>query len=177
MPAVRRPSATSLREYASVDCMRERCARFRDTSKHAHELAARARDRVRHHELIVARLGLVLLWRSGGSGRAKDRAGVGGARRRLHWFSGVTLNLDRAARLARRKRLFDECSVRMPGRQADRPAPDQSRQPGSVCCIAGLLKSNSPEGLNSATASSRCSTADCRFAFCPASSVRSAESC
>ena len=34
---------------------------------------------------------------------------------------------------------------------------------GSVGCIAGLLNSSSPDGLKSATASSRCSTADCRL--------------
>ena len=44
-----------------------------------------------------------------------------------------------------------------------------------MCCIAGLLNNSSPDGLNSATASSRCSTADCRLAFCPASSERSAD--
>ena len=81
------------------------------------------------------------------------------------------------ARLPRGQRLLDDRAVRMAARAAAPRSARPMASAGSVGCIAGLLKSSSPDGLNSATASSRCSTADCRFAFWPASTVRSAESC
>ena len=88
----------------------------------------------------------------------------------------MALALHRSARPVRRQRLLDDRRVRMAVRQQPRSARPIASA-GSVCCIAGLLKSSSPVGLKSATASSRCSTAVCRLAFCPASSDRSAESC
>ena len=108
-------------------------------------------DRVRHEQHLVV-------------GFASRRSSTADSAR-----SGP-LTLHRSARLPRGQRLLDERPIRMAGRAAGRCSARPIASAGSVGCIAGLLKSSSPDGLNSATASSRCSTADCRLAFCPASS-------
>ena len=120
-----------LPRVAIVDCMRDKYARLRETSRTPTSCPSRPLDR------------------DGSS----ESTSVG--------------HLHRAARGPRRERLLDDGPIRVAvGKQPSQRTADASA--GSVGCIAGLLKSSSPDGLNSATASSRCSTADCRFAFCPA---------
>ena len=145
-PAERRPSAASLREYRIVDCTWPRYSRLRAISMMP--------TRSPFGSLIAC---------------VMTRCSIGSP----SWAWA-----QRSETGPRDCRLTSVCSISFcAGWSAETTALNDvpTAASGSRSRIAGFMNSSSSRALTIATASSRCSTADSRFATCPAMCDRSAD--
>jgi hypothetical protein len=159
---VRAPPASESRQ--AWIAIRDRCARFRETSSTTGRAHAGADDGVRHDE-VPHRPAFT-------SAAPWTPEPLEGHCESVRWddadFARTTRRQPRHASVSSDERAISYMSVWVAGR-AD--ARGRLASPGSVVCIAGLLKSNSPDGLKQTRPRPRgCSTAVCRLAFWPARS-------